>query len=151
MRISHLDHFVLTVADIDATVAFYTRVLGMQKVVFGEGRVALRFGDGGDGDGGGGGGAQKINLHLKGNEFVPHAHAPVAGGGDFCLIAEGGIDTVIADLDAAGVAIELGPVARTGAAGPMESVYIRDPDRNLVEIAVYPPGRGPRIITGAAP
>lgn len=144
MQISHIDHFVLTVADIEATVAFYQRVLGMQKVVFGEGRVALQFRDGD-------GGAQKINLHLKGEEFVPHAHAPVAGGGDFCLIAAGGIDTVVADLDAAGVAIELGPIARTGAAGPMESVYIRDPDRNLVEISVYPPGRSPRMIGGATP
>lgn len=141
MKISHIDHFVLTVADIDATVAFYSRALGMQKVVFGEGRVALRFG----------GGAQKINLHLKGGEFVPHAHAPVAGGGDFCLIAADGIDAVIADLEANNIDIELGPVARTGAAGPMESVYIRDPDLNLVEIAAYPPGRAPRSIAGAAP
>lgn len=139
MRISHIDHFVLTVADLDVTVAFYNRVLGMQKVEFGEGRVALQFraGDGG---------AQKINLHLKGREFIPHAHAPAAGGGDFCLIADGSIDAIIADLAAAGVAIELGPVARSGAAGPIESVYIRDPDKNLVEIAVYPPGRSPRMI-----
>jgi len=126
MRITALDHVVLTVADIDATVAFYARVLGLQKVEFGEGRVALQCG------------AQKINLHRRGREFVPHAHAPAAGGGDFCLIAEGGLDAVIAELEAAGVAIELGPVARTGAVGPIESVYIRDPDKNLVEIAVYP-------------
>lgn len=142
MKISHIDHFVLTVADIDATVEFYARVLGMQKVGFGEGRVALQVGDGG---------AQKINLHLRGKEFVPHAHAPMPGGGDFCLIAEGTIAAIIADLKTNGVAIELGPVARTGAAGPIESVYIRDPDMNLVEIAAYPAGRGPRIVAAERP
>ena len=124
MLIDRLDHLVLTVSDLGATVAFYTRVLGMAAVEV-EGRHALRFG------------RQKINLHQSGREFEPKAEHPVPGSGDFCLIATVALEEVAAHLARNGVAIEAGPVPRTGALGPMHSLYIRDPDRNLVEIAVY--------------
>ena len=124
MRIDRLDHLVLTVADIDATIAFYTRVLGLRADSF-EGRHALHFG------------RQKINLHAAGREFEPKAACPTPGSGDLCFVADGPLEAVIAHLAACDVAIEEGPVARTGALGYMRSVYLRDPDRNLVEIAVY--------------
>lgn len=124
VRLKALDHFVLTVADIEATVAFYTRHLGMEAVRFGaEGRVALTFG------------AQKINLHRAGAEYEPHAARPTAGSGDFCLLAETPVEEIAAALEAAGIEVEEGPVARTGARGPLRSIYLRDPDGNLVEIA----------------
>ena len=126
MRIDRLDHLVLTVADIDVAVGFYTRVLNMQAVTFGAGRTALAFG------------RNKINLHLAGHEFEPKADRPTPGSGDFCLITDDPLDQVVAELTAAGVAIELGPVERIGALGPMLSVYFRDPDQNLVEISHYP-------------
>ena len=125
MRIGRVDHFVLTVASIEATCAFYRDVLGMEVVTFAGGRRALSFG------------AQKINLHEVGREFEPKAARPAAGSGDFCLIAETPLDEVIAELRARGIAIEEGPVSRTGATGPIRSVYFRDPDDNLVEIANY--------------
>lgn len=125
MRIDRLDHFVLTVADIGATVEFYTRVLGMAEVVFGGGRRALAFGH------------SKINLHQRGHEFEPKAAAPTPGSADLCLIAETPLDEVMATLAEHGVPIEQGPVSRTGATGPILSVYIRDPDANLVEISNY--------------
>ncbi len=124
MDIDRIDHIVLTVRDLGATVDFYTRVLGMEEVRF-NGRTALRFG------------RHKINLHQAGREFTPRATTPSPGSADFCLISTAAIDQVQGHLAACGVAIELGPVARTGAAGPIESVYIRDPDGNLVEIATY--------------
>lgn len=124
MRIDRLDHLVLTVADIPATLAFYTDVLGMRAVTFGDGRHALAFG------------AQKINLHRAGHEFEPKAARPTPGSGDLCLIADGPLEDVVAHLERAGVAIEEGPVGRTGATGPIQSVYFRDPDGNLVEVAV---------------
>ena len=128
--ITGLDHFVLTVADIPATVAFYTGVLGMREEVFypadGSTRTALKFGN------------QKINLHQAGREFDPKAEHPVAGSADFCLLTETPLDVWQAHLEAQGVAIEEGPVKRTGARGVIESLYIRDPDRNLVEISRYP-------------
>jgi catechol 2,3-dioxygenase-like lactoylglutathione lyase family enzyme len=124
MRIDRLDHLVLTVADIPATLAFYTDVLGMRAVTFGDGRHALVFG------------AQKINLHRAGHEFDPKAARPTPGSGDLCLIADGPLEDVVAHLARAGVAIEEGPVGRTGATGPIQSVYVRDPDDNLVEVAV---------------
>ena len=102
MRIDRLDHLVLTVADIDATVDFYTRVLGMDAVTFGAGRTALAFG------------RSKINLHGAGHEFEPKAHRPTPGSADLCLIAEGPLEQVIEDLAARGVPIEEGPVERTG-------------------------------------
>lgn len=125
MRIDRLDHVVLTVADIEATCAFYERALGMTTVTFGEGRKALAFG------------RQKINLHQAGREFEPKALRPTPGSADVCLIAAEPLDAVVAHLAACGVAIEEGPVDRTGAAGPIRSVYLRDPDRNLIEIANY--------------
>ena len=125
MKIDRLDHFVLTVADIEATCRFYEKVLGMKTVTFGEGRTALHFG------------RAKINLHLAGHEFEPKALRPTPGSADLCLITESPLVRVIAHVKECGVAIELGPVARTGAEGPMTSVYIRDPDRNLIEIANY--------------
>lgn len=125
MRIGRIDHVVLTVASIEATCAFYRDVLGMEIVTFAGGRRALSFG------------VQKINLHEVGREFEPKAARPTAGSGDFCLIADTPLGQVIAELQARGIAIEEGPVNRTGATGPIRSVYIRDPDDNLVEIANY--------------
>lgn len=124
MRISGIDHFVLTVLSVEATCAFYARVCGMEVVEFGAGRKALRFG------------AQKINLHQAGAEFEPKAARPTPGSGDFCLLAEGAIEDVVVHLKREGVEIEDGPVARTGAMGAIASVYFRDPDGNLVEIGV---------------
>ena len=123
ISVASLDHLVLYCADVDATIAFYVRVLGMDAVTFGGGRHALTFG------------AQKINLHKSGNEFVPHAHNPARGAGDFCLLTNVPLDDVIAHLEALSVAIVEGPVAKTGAMGPLRSVYVRDPDGNLVEIS----------------
>ncbi|MCW8157578.1 VOC family protein [Stutzerimonas stutzeri] len=123
MNISHLDHLVLTVADIEKTADFYTRVLGMQLVTFGEGRKALAFGN------------QKINLHQAGREFEPKAERPTPGSADLCFIVATRLDDVIAHLNAQGVAIIEGPVQRTGATGPIRSVYLRDPDRNLIELS----------------
>ena len=122
MQIRSLDHIVLTCADPEATVAFYERV-GMQREEFGGGRLALRFGD------------QKINLHQAGAEFQPHAATPLPGTGDLCLIVDGSIEAVVEHLGEVGIAIEEGPVDRTGAVGPLRSVYVRDPDGNLVEFA----------------
>lgn len=121
--ISRIDHFVLTVASIEATCAFYSRVLGMEVVTFAGGRKALSFG------------GQKINLHEVGREFEPKARRATAGSGDFCLITETPLDAVIAHLTTEKVSIEEGPVDRTGATGPIRSVYFRDPDGNLVEVS----------------
>ena len=125
IRISRLDHFVLTVADIDRTMRFYEQVLGMEPVDFGSGRRALAFG------------TSKINLHQAGHEFTPHAASPVPGSADVCLVTAVPLAQVLAHLTAHGVAVEEGPVARTGAVGPITSVYLRDPDGNLIEISNY--------------
>ncbi len=125
MRIARIDHFVLTVQDIEVTSDFYTRVLGLMVVNFDQDRVALVFGN------------QKINLHQVGNEYEPHASVPTPGSGDFCLIAETPLEEMIAIIKAQGVEIVKGPVRKTGAQGPIESVYIHDPDGNIVEIANY--------------
>ena len=125
MQIMRLDHLVLTVADIDATCDFYTRVLGMTVVTFGENRRALTFG------------AQKINLHRQGREFEPKAHRPTPGSADLCLIAGVPLADAEAHIRAAGVDIVEGPVRRTGATGPIWSVYFRDPDLNLIEVSSY--------------
>ena len=125
MKILRLDHMVLTVADVAATCDFYARVLGMGVVTFGQGRKALTFG------------AQKINLHQAGREFEPKAAHPTPGSADLCLIAGIPLDAVMTHLAAQDVAIEEGPVARTGATGPIRSVYFRDPDGNLVEVSEY--------------
>jgi catechol 2,3-dioxygenase-like lactoylglutathione lyase family enzyme len=125
MRIDHLDHFVLTVRDIDATCAFYTRVLGMDARTFGDGRRSLHFG------------AEKINLHQQGREFEPRAATPVPGSADICLIASTPLGEVIRHLLECGVEIIEGPVQKTGATGPILSVYFRDPDGNLIEVSNY--------------
>jgi catechol 2,3-dioxygenase-like lactoylglutathione lyase family enzyme len=126
--ITALDHLVLHVADIDRTVDFYCRGLGMEKRVFGNGRIAMHFGD------------QKFNLHeADGAPILPRARNPVAGSVDFCLVSDRPIEEVMRLLGERGIAIERGPVDQTGARGPMRSVYMRDPDGNLVEICVYRP------------
>ena len=120
--IEAIDHFVLTVTDIDATCHFYELALGMQRVAFNV-RVALAFG------------RQKINLHLARHEFEPKAAHPTPGSSDFCLITEAPLAAVIEHLASCNVAVEQGPVPRTGATGPILSVYFRDPDGNLVEVS----------------
>jgi len=125
MKIDRLDHLVLTVRDIDTTCAFYARVLGMVVTDFGGGRKALAFG------------AQKINLHQSGHEFEPKADRPTPGSADLCLIAAAPLPEVIAHLRACKIEVIEGPVARTGATGPIQSVYFRDPDLNLIEVATY--------------
>jgi catechol 2,3-dioxygenase-like lactoylglutathione lyase family enzyme len=121
--IDHLDHLVLTTVDEESCVRFYAEVLGMTLETFGQGRKALRFGN------------QKINLHVKGKEFEPKAHTPVPGGLDLCFIADRPLDEVIKFLREKGVEIIEGPVPRTGATGPLRSIYLRDPDLNLIEIS----------------
>jgi catechol 2,3-dioxygenase-like lactoylglutathione lyase family enzyme len=122
MSIRSLDHLVLTVADLEATVAFYERI-GMRSEVFDGGRVALRFG------------SQKINLHMAGAEIEPHARLATPGSADLCLIVDAPLEQIEKELRDAGIAIELGPVPRTGATGPIRSLYVRDPDGNLIELA----------------
>ncbi len=123
--IDHIDHIVLTTRDKDACIRFYTEVLGMKLERFLENRLALRFG------------RQKINLHEWGREFEPKAHVPVPGSLDLCFIASVPLEAVIKKLESGKISIIEGPVAKTGAMGPMRSVYVRDPDLNLVEISVY--------------
>jgi len=123
MRIDRIDHIVLTVADVAATYKFYESVLGMTVLTFADGRTALGFGD------------QKINLHQRGHEFEPKAQAPTPGSGDFCLTTGEPLADVIAQLERHGVAVEQGPVARTGARAGLRSIYFRDPDGNLVEVS----------------
>ncbi len=121
--IDHLDHIVLTTARAGECIDFYTRVLGMKLERFGQGRLALKFG------------GQKINLHEKGKEFEPKATLAAPGTLDICFIASVPLKDVIAHLAARNVPIIEGPVAKTGAQGPILSVYVRDPDGNLVEIS----------------
>ena len=123
MQIEGLDHLVLTVADLGRTRDFYERVLGMEPVVFGEGRHALAFG------------AQKINLHEAGWEFEPKAALPTPGPADLCFLTYSPVAEVVEHLRANGVEILEGPVRRTGATGPIKSVYLRDPDGNLIEVS----------------
>lgn len=125
MNITGLDHIVLTVKSIERTCDFYEQMLGAQVIKYNGGRTALGLGD------------QKINLHEAGNEFEPKAAAPTPGSGDLCLITTASLAQVEQNLLARGVTIEGGPVRRTGAQGPIKSIYIRDPDGNLVEIASY--------------
>ncbi|PVX72535.1 VOC family protein [Paraburkholderia unamae] len=121
--IDHLDHLVLTCVDPEATKHFYTEVLQMQLETFGAGRLAFRFGN------------QKINLHVRGAEFEPKAHVPVPGALDLCFIAAVPLDAVIAHLAQQNWPIVEGPVERTGATQKIRSVYVRDPDLNLIEIS----------------
>jgi len=122
--IEQIDHVVLTVANLDATIDFYTEVLSMDVIKF-EGRKALRFGD------------QKINLHQRGHEFNPKAQHPTPGSADLCFVTLTPMDEVVEYLAALRIHIEEGPVERTGAVGKLRSVYIRDPDHNLIEISNY--------------
>lgn len=126
MNIIGLDHFVLTVNDIDKTIEFYTTVLGFKPEKFvseGVERSSLKFGQ------------QKINLHQAGNEFKPGADRALPGTGDFCLITDTPVEGIARDLEGLGVEVLLGPLGRTGATGHLHSIYIRDPDKNLIEIA----------------
>lgn len=125
MKISRIDHIVLTVKSIDMTTEFYERALGMEVVTFGEGRKALSFGE------------QKFNLHEAGKEFEPKANKPTPGSIDICLITETAINEVIDELRLAGVSLIEGPVRRTGASGSIMSIYFRDPDLNLIEVSNY--------------
>lgn len=123
MKIASLDHLVLTVASIEATCAFYRDIMGMDVKTFAGGRTALHFGE------------QKINLHLAGQEFEPKADTPLPGSGDLCFITQTPIREVVETLKSHNVAIIEGPVPRTGATGALSSVYFRDPDGNLIEVA----------------
>ncbi|CAH6898443.1 biphenyl-2,3-diol 1,2-dioxygenase III-related protein [Vibrio chagasii] len=125
MEISHLDHLVLTVRDIETTVDFYQSVLGMKPIQFGEGRWALSFGH------------QKINLHQQGKEFEPKAKHVQTGSADLCFITNTPIDEVFDHITGQGVIIEEGPVERTGAVDKITSIYLRDPDGNLIEVSNY--------------
>ena len=125
VALDRIDHIVLTVFDVERTIEFYRRVLGMQPVTFGEGRRALAFG------------RQKLNLHQAGREFEPKAFKPVPGAIDLCFIASTPLEEVVAHLESCGVVIAEGPVEKTGALGPMTSVYFRDPDGNLIEVSNY--------------
>ena len=121
--IDHIDHIVVTTTDEAACIRFYTEVMGMKLETFGAGRKSFSFG------------SQKINLHVKGREYEPKAHLPVPGALDLCFIASVPLDQVIARLAELGVPIIEGPVMRTGATSPLRSVYLRDPDLNLIEIS----------------
>lgn len=124
MQILTLDHLVLTVQNIDASIEFYTKVMGMELTVFGNNRKALSFG------------SQKINLHEFTKEFEPKAATPTPGSADLCFLTETPLEQVIADLQTQNVEILEGPAQRTGAAGPILSVYFRDPDQNLIEVSI---------------
>lgn len=123
--INRIDHVVLTVADVQRTLEFYTTVLGMQAISFGAGRQALRFGN------------QKLNLHQAGHEIDPKAKRPTPGSADLCLVSDTPLPLVMEHLARCAVPVEDGPVARTGALGPIMSVYFRDPDGNLIEVSTY--------------
>jgi catechol 2,3-dioxygenase-like lactoylglutathione lyase family enzyme len=125
MNVEAIDHLVLTVKDIDATCSFYARVLGMNVAIFDGSRKALSFG------------VQKINLHQYGKEFDPKAKAPTPGSADLCFVTSVPIGDVITHLTSCGVNLLEGPVHRTGARGPIVSVYFRDPDCNLIEVSNY--------------
>lgn len=126
MRITSIDHIVLTVADIEKTVQFYTDILGFELITFGDNRKALRFGN------------QKINLHQKGHEFEPKALHPTPGSADICFITETNVEDVLKELQAKDIQITEGIVERTGALGKIRSIYLRDPDSNLIELSNYP-------------
>ncbi|MCP4596296.1 MAG: VOC family protein [Neptuniibacter sp.] len=138
MKVESLDHLVLTVKDINRTTTFYETVLGMETIEFSQGRKALCFGN------------QKINLHQQGNEFEPKAETPLPGSADLCFITSTPITEVIQHLTNAGIDIEEGPVNRTGAVGPINSVYIRDPDLNLIEISKEPANKSLRFLQDPA-
>jgi catechol 2,3-dioxygenase-like lactoylglutathione lyase family enzyme len=126
ITIDRIDHIVLTVFDPERTIDFYRRVLGFEPVTFAGGRRGLAFG------------RQKLNLHQAGREYEPKALKPAPGAIDLCFIATTPLEEVVARLKSEGVAIIEGPVPKTGALGPMMSVYFRDPDGNLIEVSNYP-------------
>jgi catechol 2,3-dioxygenase-like lactoylglutathione lyase family enzyme len=123
MKVCALDHLVLTVADLGATASFYTRVLGMERRTFGDGRVALHFGQ------------QKLNLHPRDRPIDANVRHATPGSADLCFLTDSTMEEVVAHLQACGVPIIEGPGRRTGAQGPLESLYVYDPDENLIEIA----------------
>lgn len=125
MEIQRIDHLVLTVADIEETVQFYSHIMGFNCVNFGSNRTALTFGN------------QKINLHLAGKEFEPKADKPTCGSSDLCFITDTDLNNVFSELQAKGVEILEGPVERIGATGKIMSLYFRDPDKNLIEVSNY--------------
>ena len=125
ITIDRLDHLVLTVKDLSLTIDFYSRGLGMKVVTFGDGRKALTFGN------------QKINLHEIGREFEPKAGTPTSGSGDLCFVTSVPLNKVVEHLNAMEIDVIEGPLMGTGAMGPIESVYFRDPDDNLIEVSVY--------------
>jgi catechol 2,3-dioxygenase-like lactoylglutathione lyase family enzyme len=122
---TRIDHLVLTVTDLERTVAWYRDVAQMRHVTFGEGRHALAFGD------------QKINVHVRGSEFEPHAATPTPGSADLCLLVDEAPDALAHRLRDLGVPVELGQVTRDGALGELISSYLRDPDGNMVELSSY--------------
>ena len=128
MKVNAIDHLVLTVSSVTSTCEFYERVLGMRAIDFAGNRKALSFG------------RYKINLHELGKEFEPKAKWPTAGSADLCLITESAADEIKSHLESQNIPIELGPVSRTGANGPILSFYLRDPDDNLIEISTYRDG-----------
>ncbi len=123
MRVSSIDHIVLTVKDIQKTIQFYESVLGMEVELFGTGRVALKFGN------------QKINLHEQGHEFEPKAQSATPGAADLCFLTDNSIEEAVTFIRAKGVSIIEGPIERTGATGRLVSIYFRDPDKNLIELS----------------
>jgi len=123
MYINGLDHIVLTVKDIQTTIQFYTTVLGMKQITFAKNRQALQFGN------------QKINLHQKNDEIEPHAELPTPGSADLCFITNIPVAQVIEHVQSFGVTVVAGPLPRTGATGNLQSIYLRDPDGNLIEIS----------------
>lgn len=125
MKLERLDHLVLTVRSIEATCNFYGRVLGMRRIVYQNGRTALAFGQ------------QKINLHQVGTAVEPRSATPTPGSADLCFITNEDVSGIVAHLESCGARIVDGPVERMGAAGSMLSVYVRDPDGNLIEISHY--------------
>jgi catechol 2,3-dioxygenase-like lactoylglutathione lyase family enzyme len=125
MRIDRIDHIVITAHDVERTLDFYAKVMGMEPITFAGGRRGLAFG------------RQKINLHQAGREFEPKALKPVPGSIDLCFITETPLAEVVTHLKSHGVAIAQGPVEKAGALGPMMSVYFRDPDGNLIEVSNY--------------
>jgi catechol 2,3-dioxygenase-like lactoylglutathione lyase family enzyme len=125
MQINRIDHLVLTVASIERSVEFYSRVLGMEKIEFGAGRIALGFG------------RHKINLHQCGQEFQPNAENAVAGSADLCFILETPLPEAIEQLRQRGIDVIEGPAERSGATGGIVSAYLRDPDGNLLELSNY--------------
>jgi len=124
MTIDHLDHLVITTADLEKCLHFYVDILGME-LDNRNNRYAVKFGN------------QKINIHRQKAEFLPAARNVTYGSQDICLIARGDINDIKAEIEAKGYPIELGIVQRTGACGPIDSIYLRDADENLVEISVY--------------